>query len=230
MSGVSNSNDTFMIARRNMIEYQIRCCKVLDPDLLDMLASMPREDYVPEHVRSLAYMEGRVPLPCGQEMHSPLKEATIMQQLSFTGQDRVLEIGTGSGYLTNLLALRSGHVTSCDIHAELTRQAEKNLSDHGIDNVTLLNINAMDESAMQQCDSIQGPYDIIVIGTALEKIPAHLRSLLSESGQLISFTGKNPVLHLIHEAHANGACTSTTLFETLLQDAEGLPVKRELIF
>lgn len=226
----TSKSETLKIARQNMIEHQIRCCKILDSELLDLLEAMPREDFVPQHVRSLAYMEGRVPLSNNQEMLSPLQEATIMQYLEFSGEDRVLEIGTGSGYLTNLLALRSAHVTSLEIHPDLAKSAEKNLADHGIDNADIITINALDESAVSESKSITGTYDIIVIGTALKEVPAHIRALLANSGQLVAFVGQNPVLHLVHEAHQNGVCTKTELMDTLLQDAEGLPAKRELVF
>lgn len=224
------SADTLIMARHNMVEHQIRCCKILDPDLLDMLGSMPREDFVPENVRSLAYMEGHVPLPCKQEMLSPLQEAAIMQQLALEGHEKVLEIGTGTAYLTNLLALRTHSVTSCEIHEELASIAKTNLENHGIDNANVVHINAMDEDAMKNNSDIADSYDVIVIGGALKEIPIHIRSRLSDSSQLIAFIGKNPVLHLTHELHKRGACTTTVLFETLLQDLEGIPEKRELVF
>jgi len=97
MTEIASNQGALNIARRNMVEYQIRCCKVLEPELLDMLDSMPREDYVPADVRSLAYMEGHVPIACNQEMFSPLQEASIMQKLNLQGHERVLEIGTGTG-------------------------------------------------------------------------------------------------------------------------------------
>lgn len=221
---------TFEIARRNMVEYQIRCCKVLDADVLDMLETMPREDYLPAEVRSLAYMEGHVPLPASQEMLSPLQEAAILQHLQLNGDERILEIGAGTGYLTTLLAMRGGDVTSCEIHHELADLARLNLEKHGIRNARVVQINAMDASAVENCPDIQGNYDVIVIGATLKEIPAHIRALLSDSGQLVAFLGQNPVVSLVHKRYQGGSCIRTTVFETLLQDIEGLPQRREFVF
>lgn len=221
---------TFETARRNMVEYQIRCCKVLDPDVLDMLETMPREEYLPANVRSLAYMEGHVPLPAGQEMLSPLQEAAILQHLQLDGTERILEIGAGTGYLTTLLAMRAGEVDSCEIHQELAEMARDNLESHGIRNAKVLHLNAMDAAAMEQNQDIRDAYDVIVIGATLKEIPPHLKALLAKGGQLVAFVGQNPVVSLVHERHQNSSCISTGIFETLLQDMEGLPERREFVF
>ncbi len=218
----------FEAARRNMVEYQIRCCKVLDPELLDMIESLPREDYLPENVRSLAYMEGHVPLPCGQEMLSPLQEASIMQCLELTGDERVLQIGTGTGFLTTMLAMRSAEVIGCEIHDELAALSQKNLKSHGVTNATVIPVNAMDADALS--DAISGKFDVIVLTAALSEIPEHITNLLNENGQVVAFIGRNPLLSLVHFAYQGDACIETGLFETLLQDMEGLPEKREFIF
>jgi len=230
MSDRANSSDALKIARHNMVEYQIRCCKILNPELLDMLESMPREDYVPDSLQSLAYMEGHVPLPCNQEMLTPLQEASIIQQLNLQGTENVLEIGTGSGYLTNLLALHAGHVTSCEIHSDLASTASANLSSHGIDNATVLTLNAMDAEAVKAAPELTTLFDAIVIGASLQHIPAHIEALLEDDSQLMAFIGHNPVVQLVHQQRMHGAVTNTTLFETLLQDIEGIPQKREFIF
>jgi len=230
MSEIANTNTVLEIARRNMVEYQIRCCKVLNSDILDMLDTMPRENYVPQDVRSLAYMEGHVPIACNQEMLSPLQEASILQKLDLQGHERILEIGTGTGYLTTLLAMRGANVTSCELHAELATQAIQNLAAHGIDDAKVIHINAMDADAMQQNADISGDYDVIVLGASLKEIPTHIQSLLATNGQIIGFFGQNPVLTLTHIAHQGQAAIKTGIFETLLQDMEGLPIKREFIF
>ena len=230
MIEMTDNQSTLDIARRNMIDYQIRCCKVLDPKLLDMLDTMPREDYVPQEVRSLAYMEGHVPIACNQEMLSPLQEANIMQQLNLQGHERVLEIGTGTGYLTTLLAMRSAEVTSCEIYAELSDIARKNLADHGVDNATVVHINAMDADAVKNHAAIADSYDVIVIGAALKEVPEHLMDLLAEKSQMMMFIGQNPVVTLTHLQKNGASCVETGVFETLLQNMEGLPKKREFIF
>lgn len=219
----------FEVARRNMVEYQIRCCKVLEPELLDMIESLPREDYLPEEVRSLAYMEGHVPLPCNQEMLSPLQEASIMQSLNLSGSERVLEIGTGTGFLTTMLAMRAGEVVSCEIHEELAMLARDNLSSHGVTNAEVVHVNAMDAAALSEA-GIKGRFDAIVIAAAVAEVPDHIKALLKEKGQIVAFIGSNPVLSLVHFDIQGSACTRTGLFETLLQNIEGIPEKREFIF
>lgn len=219
---------TFEAARRNMVEYQIRCCKVLDADILDMIEALPREDYLPEAVRTLAYMEGHVPLPCDQEMLSPLQEASILQKLQLKGDERILEIGAGTGFLTTMLALRGGEVVSCEIHKELAELAAKNLEGHGITNAEVIHVNAMDEEALNS--AVSGKFDVIVVGAALEELPEHLRGLLQENGQIMAFIGKNPVLSLIHFNYQGDVCVKDSLFETLLQNMEGMPHKREFVF
>jgi len=219
----------FEAARRNMVEYQIRCCKVLEPELLDMIESLPREEYLPEGVRSLAYMEGHVPLPCDQEMLSPLQEASIMQALQLTGDERVLQIGTGTGFLTTMLAMRSAEVVGCDIHDELVTLSQKNLQAHGVSNATVVSANAMDPASLSAV-GIKGEFDVIVLTAALAEIPAHIIELLKADGQIIAFVGQNPVLSLVHFDYQGDVCIRTGLFETLLQDMEGLPETREFIF
>jgi len=221
---------TLEIARHNMVEYQIRCCKILNPELLDVLETMPREDYVPQDVRSLAYMEGHVPIDCGQEMFSPLQEAHIMNQLKLQGHERVLEIGTGTGYLTTLLAMHADDVTSCELHEPLANQARENIAAHGIDHVQVIHINAMHEKMMQAHDDIASTYDVIILGAALKDIPEHIKNMLADGGQLLAFMGENSVVTLTHFQRQGDTYIETGLCETLLQDMEELPVIRKFIF
>jgi len=216
----------FETARHNMVENQVRCCKVLDPVLLNTLETMPREDFLPENIRSLAYMEGRVPLPCGQEMHSPLQEASILQCLDMRGDERVLEIGSGTGYLTTLLALHAKHVDSYEIHDTLASLARKNIKTHGITNANVITANAM------QAECLKGNYryDVIVLGASLREIPGYILGKLKNGGRLIAFIGCNPVVSLICMQCAGRAWKQTKVCETLLLGMEGLPEKREFVF
>lgn len=216
----------FETARRNMVEYQIRCCKVLDPVLLDTLETMPREAFLPESVRSLAYMEGRVPLPCGQEMLSPLQEASILQALDLRGDERVLEIGTGTGFLTALLAMHASEVVSYEMHRELAELAERNLKAHGIHNAKIVHANAMDAGILEST----GQFDAIILGAALQEVPEHVTALLKDGGRMMAFLGANPVVSLVCMERKENGLQQNGLFETLLQNMEGLPEKREFIF
>lgn len=219
---------TLHSARRNMVEYQIRCCKILNPELIDVLVNSPREKFVPEHVASLAYMEGSVPLPCKQEMLTPLQEAQILQAVALTGNERVLEIGTGTGYLTHLLALHADEVVSCEIHEELVNLAQQNLEENGADNVKLIHVNAMDEAALQAAN-IGKDFDVIVLGAALETIPSHIQTLLKENAQLMAFIGQD-IVTLEHHQFINGMGIKTGITETRLLPMEGITKEREFIF
>ncbi len=219
---------TLYSARRNMVEYQIRCCKVLDPDLIDMLINSPREKYVPEHVASLAYMEGSVPLPQHQEMLTPLQEAQILQALALKGDESILEIGTGTGYLSALLALQADTVVSCEIHAELVALANKNLSENGIEQVNVVHVNAMDKEALTAA-GIGKDFDVIVLAAALEHIPEHIQNLLAANGQMIAFIGKE-IVTLEHHQFTNGMHTKIGITETRLLPMEGIVKEREFVF
>lgn len=229
--GESNMTATnFQAARKNMVNQQIRCCKILDDTTLDLIKTMPREAFVPEHVRSLAYMEGHVPLSCHQEMLSPLQEAAILQCLNLNGRQRVLEIGTGTGFLTAMLALQSEQVISCELHEELATQATTNLANHGISNASVIQLNGMDPDAVSACPELQQPFDAIVIGAAIPEIPAHLEALLKHDAQLIAFVGSSPAVSLVHKQKSGRNWEETSLFETLLLDMEAIPENREFVF
>jgi len=217
----------FETARHNMVENQIRCCKILDPVLLDTFETMPREAFLPDDVKSLAYMEGRVPLPCGQEMLSPLQEGYIMQALDLQGDERVLEIGAGTGFLTALLAMHAKEVVAFELHESLSDLAKKNLDAHGINNATITCANGMEATALKDT----GEFDAIVLGAALETIPEHFAERLKQGGKLMAFTGTGPVVKLVSmQRTPSGQWQSDALIETLLQSMEGLPEKREFVF
>jgi len=217
----------FEAARHNMVENQIRCCKILDPVLLDTFETMPREAFLPDDVKSLAYMEGRVPLPCGQEMLSPLQEGHIMQTLDLQGDERVLEIGTGTGFLTALMAMYAKEVVSFELHEPLASLAKKNLDTHGVNNVTITCANGMEPATLKNT----GKFDAIILGAALESIPEHFAERLKRGGKLVAFAGINPVVKLVSMKRTpSGGWQSTELIETLLQSMEGLPEKREFVF
>lgn len=227
-----NGNHTidFHTARRNMVDNQIRCCKVLDTEVLELLETMPREEFLPESIRSLAYMEGHVPLSCGQEMLSPLQEASILQSLELQGHERVLEIGAGTGYLTSLLAMKAREVVSCELNEELAVMAKENTRKHGIGNAEIIQVNAMHPEDMARHKEFSHPFDALVIGAAVQDIPEHLVSLVHESGQIIAFVGANPVVSLVHMRHIGDSWEKTALLDTLLLSIEGIPEKREFVF
>ena len=124
-------------ARTNMVEQQIRTWEVLDQDVLDLLYLVPREEFVPAQHRALAFSDLEIPIGEGEKMWQPKLEARVLQEMNLRKTDLVLEVGTGSGYLTALLAHRAGHVHSVEIKPKLAELGRANLARHGVDNATL---------------------------------------------------------------------------------------------
>src|SRR5262245_37760981 len=124
-------------ARFNMVEQQIRTWEVLDQRVLDLLSRVKREEFVPRQHAALAFADMEIPLGYGAKMLQPKLEARMLQELALKPADRVLEVGTGSGYMAALLASLAAHVYSVDIVPELTRGAAASLAAHAITNVTL---------------------------------------------------------------------------------------------
>jgi protein-L-isoaspartate(D-aspartate) O-methyltransferase len=165
-------------ARHNMIEQQIRTWGVLDQTVLDLLAQVPREDFVPAAYRNLAFSDLSIPLGNGEVMMPPRVEARLLQALAIKPHETVLEIGTGSGYFTALLAKLARHVFSVEIQAEFLASARKVLEEHDIYNVSL-----------ELGDAARGwdrhaPYDVIVVTGSLPILPESCKTQLKVGGRL----------------------------------------------
>jgi protein-L-isoaspartate(D-aspartate) O-methyltransferase len=207
------------LARYNMIEQQIRTWEVLDQRVLELLHRIRREDFVPSQYRTLAFVDMGIPLGHGEHMLQPKVEARMLQELALAPHERVLEVGTGSGYLTALLASVAAHVISVEIHEDFTRAARERLQKNGITNVTLETGDAAkgwDRS---------GPYDAIVLTGSVPVLPAAFKASLKTGGRLLAIVGEPPVMEaqLITAVDA-GAYNSVNLFETCiapLTNAEG---------
>ena len=198
-------------ARFNMVEQQIRTWEVLDPAVLDLLYAVPREEFVPAAYRKLAFADIEVPLGEGQCMMSPKIEARIVQALSLRKTDRVLEVGTGSGYLTALLAHCAAHVYSLEIRPGLAAFGRANLGRHGVDNVTL------EVADGARGDPKRAPYDAIVLTGSTPVLPAALREQLAPGGRLFAVVGEPPVMVARRiTCTVPGAFGSEELFDTVL--------------
>ncbi len=217
----------FETARHNMVESQIRCCNIHDPALLDTFETMPREAFLPDEVKTLAYMDGHVPLPAGQEMLTPLQDANVMKALDLKGDERVLDIGAGSGYLTALMAMHAKEVVAFELHEELAELARRNLEQHGVANATVIHGNGMLEESLKN----QGKFDAIVLEAAVKEVPDFFFDHLNPGGRLVAFVGENPVVKLVSmRRKENGELETREWMETLLSGMEGLPEKREFVF
>jgi len=202
----------FERARFNMIEQQVGTWEVLDLRVLDAMKKVRREDFVPPQHRSLAFADLEVPLGHGESMMQPKVEARIVQELSIKPHETVYEVGTGSGYLTALLASRARHVTSAEIHADLKASAERSLAAAGITNVTLL------EGDSARAPLAESAFDVIVLTGSTPVVPQAFLDRLKPGGRLFAVVGDPPVMKalVIHQP-AQGAFRHTELFETLLK-------------
>ena len=194
-----------------MLEQQIRPWEVLDERVLNLLARSPRENYVPEKYRLLAFADLNLPLGRGQVMMSPKLEARLLQELELNPKDAVLEIGTGTGYMTSLLASLGRHVYSVEIIPEFSRHAESKLAEHGIENITL----EVGDGA-QGWDR-HGPYDAIIVTGSMPVLPNTIRESLAPDGRLVAIVGQSPAMEakLIRRMRPDG-WSETSLFETVL--------------
>ncbi len=198
-------------ARFNMVEQQIRTWEVLDQRVLDLLFRVHREDFVPPQYRALAFVDMEIPIGQGEKMLSPKLEARMVQELALRPHEKVLEVGTGSGYMTALLASLGSHVVSVEIVPEFTRAAGARLAAHGIANVTLVT-----SDAARGWDR-HGPYDAIVLTGSVPLLPDAFQKSLQAGGRLFAVVGEPPVMQArLTTCGTAGACSTTVLFETCI--------------
>lgn len=196
-------------ARFNMIEQQIRPWEVLDQQVLDLIQRVPREEFVPAAYKQQAFTDTMIPLGDNQFMMAPKIEARMLQALTIQPQDCVLEVGTGSGYVTALLASLARHVYSVEINATLSQQAAQKLAAHQINNVTF-----------EVGDAARGweqnkPYDVIAITGSLPILPESFQQCLNVGGRLFAVVGDSPVMDvLLITRVAENEFKHEVLFET----------------
>jgi len=198
-------------ARFNMVEQQIRTWEVLDQRVLDLLLKVKREEFVPPQYRSIAFVDMEIPIGHGQKMLQPKMEARMLQELDLQPTDRILEVGTGSGYMTALLANLGSHVYSVDIFPEFTQTAAAKLSAHGISNMTLET-----GDAARDWDR-HAPYDAIVLTGSVPVLPEAFQKSLATGGRLLAVVGEAPAMEArLITCVAPGAYCAIGLFETCI--------------
>jgi protein-L-isoaspartate(D-aspartate) O-methyltransferase len=212
-------------ARYNMVEQQIRPWDVLNQDVLDLLFKVRREDFVPEAHRNLAFVDMEIPLGHGQSMWTPKLEARVIQELAIRPTDRVLEIGTGSGYLTALLASQAVEVMSVEIVPEFTASAQQKLRAHGFNNVVL----HPGDAAHDWPD--EAGFDVIVLTGSTPLLSDAWRRRLRVGGRMFAITGTEPVMQAqLITCTAPGATRSVTLFETCVASLVNAPQPAAFVF
>ncbi len=210
-------------ARYNMVEQQVRTWDVLDQSVLDLLFIVKREEFVPPAYRALAFADMEIPLrieewDSGEFMWAPKMEARILQELAIRSNERVLEIGTGSGHMAALLAHKADDVTSLEIEPRLKAFGESNLRRAGVHNV---HVQLADGSRERVGDA---PYDVIVVTGSLPLIPPALQNQLKVGGRLAAIVGEEPamVAKIITRVTEDGYDT-VNLFETHVKPLRNAP-------
>lgn len=198
-------------ARFNMIEQQIRTWEVLDQSVLDLFFQVRREEFVPPVYRGLAFADLEIPLGPGQKMWPPKLEARVIQELKLAPTERALEVGTGSGYFTTLLARKLAHVTSVEIDSALHARAKETLARHRVNNVTL----ACGDAARGWSEG--APYDVIVLTGSTPVLPESVLQMLKVGGRLFAVVGDLPVMEgRIVQRTSEQYYSSRDVFETVL--------------
>ena len=212
-------------ARFNMIEQQIRPWEVLDPQVLDLLFVVKREDFAPAAYRNLAFADMEIPIGSGQVMLAPRIEARLLQELGIQNTDKVLEIGAGSGYMAALLAARAEYVISIESRPELADFARQNLARAEVANVTVEVGNGINGWAQR------GPYDAIVVSGSLPALPDALLKQLRVGGRLVAVVGKAPVMEAqLVTCSSEGIYNTINVFETVVPALDGAEARTGFSF
>ncbi len=196
-------------ARFNMVEQQIRPWDVLDFKVLDLLQLTPREEFVPKGYEELAFADMEIPLDHGEVMLAPKIVARMMQAANIHESDSIFEVGTGTGYGTALLAKAAREVESVDIHPDFIETAQQNLTNQGIDNVTL---DTRDAAQGVGSDRL---YDVIIITGSLPTLPDSFQHSLQRGGRLVAVVGNAPVMQAVLITRSgDNEWSEEVLFET----------------
>jgi protein-L-isoaspartate(D-aspartate) O-methyltransferase len=219
-------------ARFNMIEQQVRPWNVLNQDILDLLFTVKREQFVAANHQLMAFTDMDLPIKVdgkstGETMFSPKVEARLMQALAVKKHESVVEVGAGSGYMAALLGSRAGRVVSLEIHAGLAKLAQANLKKANFANVQIETVDASSAAAR----SLFLSTDVIVLSGSVEIIPKWLLDSLNVGGRLSAIVGQSPVMKAeIHTRVSATDFTSETLFETDTKALFGFPQKSRFSF
>jgi len=212
-------------ARLNMVESQVRTWEVLDQTVLDLLLTVRREEFVPERYRDLAFADMEIPLGHGEVMLAPKMEARMIQELDVRKTDKILEVGTGSGYVTALLAKLGGQVVTVERIQEFSQAAARKLAGHGIQNVQL---HVGDGSEGWPAEA---PYDVILLTGSVPVLSEAFKGQLAVGGRLLAVIGESPVMtaSLITRV-SERAFNSVGLFETAIPPLRNVKQPERFVF
>lgn len=206
----------FEQARFNMVEQQVRPWNVFDENVLAMLTNVKREEFVSPEYKAIAFSDVEIPLPGGQKMLFPRVEARMLQELNLSKKDKVLEIGTGSGYVTAMLGKLTDFVYSIEINTKNKEFAVSNLTKAGIKNVSIIEGDGLNGLAAK------APFDKILIGGSLPVIPQTLKQQLKVGGHMVAVIGTKPAMHAVHITRvAENEFIEKQIFETIIDELTG---------
>jgi len=212
------------LAREQMVEQQVRAWDVLDERVLDVFRKVQRELFVPEEHRYLAFADVEVPLPHGQHMLRPNVAGRLLQALDLTGSERVLEIGTGTGFFTACLAAVSTNVRSLEYFADLAERAKANLNKLGVRNAEVVAEDATKANA-------DAKYDAIAVTASLPLYDERFQRQLAIGGRLVVVVGERPVMEArLIRRMSEDAWVTESLFETVLDPLINARRRQEFIF
>ena len=178
----------FEKARFNMVEQQVRTWAVLDERVLELLETTHREDFVPVRYRKMAFTDMAIPLDHGQNMMKPVVEGRLLQALELKPDETVIEIGTGSGFITACLAQLAKRVVTVDIHEQFTKEAEAKLKEKDIHNVEFETGDVMTGWQPEQA------HDVLVVTGSVQDIPDHFRGWVNPNGRMFVICGEAPAM------------------------------------
>ncbi len=197
-------------ARHQMVEQQVRCWDVNNASILGLLSALPRDAFVPRRFTHLAYADVEIPLPCGQHMLTPLVEGRLLQSLDISPSDVVLEVGSGSGFLTTCLCKLGATVVSVDVHSDLIAMAQGNLDNAGVGNVSLHQMDATRNLP-------PGEYDVVAVTASMPRFDERFAEALKIGGRLFCVVGEAPVMEARRVTRQSAdSWTTESLFETQL--------------
>ncbi len=213
------------LARSNMIEQQIRTWEVLDTNVLDLLNEIHREDFIPDGYKDLSFADISIPIGHGQSTMTPKVEARLLQSLALKSDETVLEIGTGCGYLTTLLAKSAKQVKSIDIYPDFIVAANDKIIKTGLTNIGLESADAY--NLFDQTEK----YDVLVLTASLPKMDERFLNLLNEKGRMFAIIGESPAMEAcVFTKQSDVNFSKTSLFEIDLAPLIGSEQKEAFEF